>query len=173
MPQGALSGQPTSSPMNVSALIVVGLYVVLLIAVRPFGSLEDMVQLRTHCTAALGTSRVSPSRTALRCPRSSACWFVCSERPLVPQVVVQTLNFVCLYSLGVSEYLNAYAHCPQQYRRPRAIHAAAHRNPTGLSDELVNGLSWLAIAYAVPSVGPAQRSFGRTTSGGVNAAAVR
>ena len=33
--------------MNVSALIVVGLYVVLLIAVRPFGSLEDMVQLRT------------------------------------------------------------------------------------------------------------------------------
>ena len=86
---------------------------------------------------------------------------------------MQTLNFVCLYSLGISEYLNAYAHCPQQSRgAPRAIHVAAHRNPTGLSDELVNGLSWLAIAYAVPSVGPAQRSFGRTTSGGGNAAAV-
>ena len=76
MPQGALSGQPTSSPMNVSALIVVGLYVVLLIAVRPFGSLEDMVRLRTHCTTALGTSRVSASRTAFRCPRLSVCLFV-------------------------------------------------------------------------------------------------
>jgi hypothetical protein len=41
--QGALSSQPTSSPMNIATLVMVGVYMLLLIAVRPFSSLEDMV----------------------------------------------------------------------------------------------------------------------------------
>ena len=84
------------------------------------------------------------------------CLCVC---PLVSQVVVQSLNFICLYSLGINEYLNLYVHTPTAIAWP-TCHSpgwlAAHRNPTGLSEELVSGLSWLAIAYAFPSVSAAQ-----------------
>jgi hypothetical protein len=73
VPQGALSGQPTSSPMSISALTVVGLYVVLLIAVRPFGSSEDMVR-----TARLRTEQAERRRAewAFRYACLRACLLV-------------------------------------------------------------------------------------------------
>jgi hypothetical protein len=40
---GCLSSQPTATPMDIATLVTTGLYVVLLIAVRPFSSAEDMV----------------------------------------------------------------------------------------------------------------------------------
>ena len=104
---------------------------------------------------------------------SFECLFVCVfVRSCRRWLCKPSTSYVSIRSASAST--STCTHIPRSNPgAPRAIHAAVHRNPTGLSDELVNGLSWLAIAYAVPSVGPAQRSFGRTTSGGGNAAAVR
>jgi hypothetical protein len=46
--QACLGSQPTATPMNIAALTMLGVYVVLLLAIRPFGELEDMVRAHIH-----------------------------------------------------------------------------------------------------------------------------
>ena len=93
--QACLSSQPTATPMNIAALTMLGMYVVLLLAIRPFGELEDMVRAHMHTPYKSKGAVHRHHRFAL---------FAC-----LPQLVVQTLNFISIYAVGLNEYLTR---CP-------------------------------------------------------------